>query len=70
MNYKLKDVESLSIWMIERIAQNKDVALDQETGCDWDWVASEVWANYQGFFNEFVINESIDLIVEAAECSD
>ena len=56
--------------MIERIAQNKDIAIDQETGCDWDWVASEVWANYKGVVNEFVINESIDLIIEATECSD
>jgi hypothetical protein len=33
----------------------------------WDWVAAEVWNAYSGIFNEFVINDAIDFIMEAAE---
>lgn len=70
MNYNLEDVKQLCYWMIDRIAQNRDKAVDTDLGCDWDWVAGEIWDFYPGIVNEFMINDAIDLIVEAAECSE
>ena len=70
MTHDLERVKQLSFWMIERIARNRDTVVDSELGCDWDWVAGETWDYYPGIVNEFLINEAIDLIVEAAECSE
>lgn len=70
MNYNLEDVKQLCYWMIDRIARNRDKAVDADLGCDWDWVAGEIWDFYPGIVNEFMINDAIDLIVEAAECSE
>jgi hypothetical protein len=70
MMCKLEDVKNLSFWMVETIAKNQSRAIDPDLGCDWDWVAAEVWAFYPGIVNEFLINEAIDLIIEAAECSE
>lgn len=64
---KIETVNALAIWMIEVIAKNRKVALVPGLGADWDWVAAEVWASYPGIVNEFIINDAIDFIVEAAE---
>ena len=70
MNHSIENIKNLSCWMLERIAQNKDTVVDPELGCDWNWVAGETWDFYPGIVNEFLINEAIDLILEAAECSE
>jgi hypothetical protein len=70
MTNNLEEVKSLSFWMIERIARNRNTIIDAELGCDWDWVAGEVWEFYPGIVNEFMINDAIDLILEAARCSE
>lgn len=60
----------LCSWMIDRIVKNKEEIVD-ENGPDWDWIAGEVWDFYPGVVNEFMINEAIDLILEAADqCSE
>jgi len=66
--HNIKEIEILSCWMIERIAKNRKTVIDSELGCDWDWVAGETWDFYPGIVDEFLINEAIDLILEAAEC--
>lgn len=66
----IDEVKQLCFWMIERIAKNHSQVVDEEKGCNWDWVASEVWNYYPGIVNEFMINDAIDLILEAAECSE
>lgn len=58
---------SLSHWMIELIGKHKDVVIHPVRGADWDWVAAETWRAYPGVFNEFTINNAIDLLLEAAE---
>jgi hypothetical protein len=70
MKNNLEEVKSLSFWMIERIARNREIVIDTDLGCDWNWVASEVWGCYPGIVNEFMINDAIDLILEAARCSE
>jgi hypothetical protein len=70
MKYDIEEIKNLSCWMIERIALNRNTVIDEELGCDWNWVAGEVWDFYPGIVNEFAINEAIDFIVEAAECSE
>jgi hypothetical protein len=70
MKYTLEETKNLGCWMIERIARNRETVIDTELGCDWDWVAGEVWDFYPGIVNEFVINDAIDLIMEAAKCSE
>jgi len=66
----LEEVKNLSCWMIEYIAKNRATVIDPILGTDWDDVAAEVWASYPGIVNEFLINDSIDLIIEAAECAE
>jgi hypothetical protein len=70
MKYDLEEVKQLCFWIIERIARNRNAVVDPELGCDWNWVAGEVWDFYPGIVNEFLINDAIDLILEAAECSE
>lgn len=60
-------VKNLSLWMVETIGKNKDTVLDPELGADWDWVAAEVWRAYPGIFNEFIINDAIDFLLDCAE---
>jgi hypothetical protein len=70
MKYDIEDVKQLCFWMVERIAKNRDTVIDSDLGCNWDWVAGETWDFYPGIVNEFLINDAIDLILEAAECSE
>ncbi len=63
-------VTKLAHWMVETIGKNKEQALDPELGCDWDWLAAEVWHGYTGVFNEFIINDAIDFLMEAAEAGE
>lgn len=56
----------LAHFMVEVIGKNKDKVIT-ENGADWDFVASKVWESYTGFFHEFMINDAIDFIMEAAE---
>lgn len=56
----------LAHFMIEIIGKNKDSVIT-ENGADWDFVSSQVWERYTGFFHEFMINDAIDFILEAAE---
>jgi len=67
MMHDIETIKELSFWIIERVAKNRDTVIDPESGCDWNWVAGEVWDFYPGIVNEFLINEAIDLILEAAE---
>lgn len=67
MTHDIEQVKQLSFWIIERIARNRSTVIDPELGCDWDWIAGEVWDFYPGILNEFLINDAIDLILEAAE---
>lgn len=67
MMHDIETVKNLSVWIIERVAKNRSTVIDDELGCDWNWVAGEVWDFYPGIVNEFLINEAIDLILEAAE---
>lgn len=64
------NVKDLSFWMVERIARNRDKVVDPEYGCNWNWVAGEVWDYYPGIVNEFLINDAIDFILEALENSE
>lgn len=68
--HDIERVKNLSCWMINYIAANRSAVIDPELGTDWDDVAAEVWAAYPGIVNEFLINEAIDLIIEAANCED
>jgi hypothetical protein len=70
MKCNLEEVKQLSFWIVERIARNRSKVIDPELGCDWDWIAGEVWDFYPGIVNEFLINDAIDLIIEAAKCSE
>lgn len=65
-----RSVYLLTAWMVEHIGKNKERMVDSEAGVDWDLVASEVWNRYTGVFNEFMINDAIDLILEAASMAD
>jgi hypothetical protein len=58
---------SLAVWMIEQIGKHKEVVIDPVRGADWDWVAAETWRAYPGIFNEYIINDSIDFLLESAE---
>lgn len=64
-----KDVSALAMFMITVIGQNKNKCL-LKNGADWDWVASEVWRTYPGILNEFLINDAIDFLSEAAEVAE
>jgi len=70
MIYDIEEVKQLSFWMIDRIAKNKDKALDLEENYNWDWIAAEVWNSYPSMVDEFIINEAIDLILDAIEEED
>jgi hypothetical protein len=58
--------QKLAFWIIEQVAQRKDYYTKDGELC-WDWIAADIWDNYPGHFNEFVINEAIEFIWEAAE---
>lgn len=62
-------VKELAMWIIELIGKNKSVVLSDD-GADWDWVASEVWRSYPAIVNEFLINDAIDFLLEAAEIDE
>jgi len=62
-------VRDLAMFMVEVIGKNKQEALTGD-GADWDWVASEVWRTYPGILNEFLINDAIDFLYEAAETDE
>jgi hypothetical protein len=69
MTRNIDQIKDLSCWIIERVARNQTQAIDPDAGCDWDWVAAEVWNYYPGIVDEFYINDAIDFIIEAAEYS-
>ena len=60
------NVLNLALFMIGEIGKNKD-NLITENGADWDAVAALVWEKYTGVFNEFIINDAIDFLLESAE---
>lgn len=60
-------VKNLALWIVECIGKNQKQVFDCEGEVDWDWIAAEVWRAYPGIFNEFIINEAIEFIWEAAE---
>ena len=66
MRYNHK-VNELAMWMIECIGTNKKLALRSRQGADWDWVASETWRTFPGILDEFLINDAIDWLLDAAE---
>jgi hypothetical protein len=61
-----ENVHRLAVWMINTIGKDQSRYM-KDDGANWDWVAAEVWNAYSGIFNEFVINDAIDFIMEAAE---
>ena len=61
-----ENVHRLAVWIINTIGKNQAHYMKDRTVV-WDWVAAEVWNSYDGIFNEFVINDAIDFIMEAAE---
>jgi hypothetical protein len=63
-------VAKLAHWMVDTIGKNKEQVLDPENGADWDWIAAEVWEKYTGVFNEYIINDAIDFLMEAAESQE
>ena len=64
----MKDYEALgelAKFMVEAIATNpENIGVD---GVNWDFVSSDVYLDYAGEFNDEMINDAIDLIIEAAE---
>ena len=60
----MEDIKNLSIWMIKTVCNQPAMVKE---GVDWDWVAAEAWHSYPGILNEFLINDAIDFIFEAAE---
>lgn len=60
------NVFNLALFMISEIGKDKNNLLT-ENGTDWDAVAAIVWNKYTGVFNEFIINDAIDYLIEAAE---
>jgi hypothetical protein len=64
-----KNINEVAMFMIEVIGKNKKAAIT-EGGADWNWVASEVWRTYPGILNEFLINDAIDFLYEAAETEE
>ena len=63
MNYEA--LGELAKFMIEAIAKNPENI--GEDGVNWDFVSSDVYLDYEGEFNDEMINDAIDLIYEAAE---
>jgi hypothetical protein len=63
-----ENVHRLAVWIINTLGKNQTHYMKDGAVC-WDWVAAEIWNNYHGIFNEFVINDAIDFIMEAAENS-
>jgi|TARA_R110000851_G_C12890408_1_gene547058 hypothetical protein len=64
-----EDISAVALFMVKIISKNASHALT-ENGTDWDWVASEVWHTYPGILNEFLINDAIDFLFEAAEINE
>jgi hypothetical protein len=64
-----EDVSAVALFMVNVIGKNKSQVLT-ENGANWDWVASEVWRTYPGILNEFLINDAIDFLFEAAEIDE
>jgi hypothetical protein len=65
-----ENVHRLALWMVDHIGKNKTLVMSPDGGADWDWIASEVWRAYPGIFNEFVINDAIDFLCEAAQMDE
>lgn len=63
----IEETKKLAIWVVDLIGTHKAQVLTAEKGADWDWIASRIWATYPGIVNEFMINDAIDFIVEAAD---
>jgi hypothetical protein len=64
----MKDYEALgelAKFMVEAIAMNPENR--NENGVNWDFVSSDVYLDYAGEFNDEMIEDAIDLIIEAAE---
>ncbi len=61
-----ENVHRLAVWMINTIGKDQSRYM-KDGAANWDWIAAEVWNSYNGIFNEFVINDAIDFIMEAAE---
>jgi hypothetical protein len=62
-NYE--QIGELAKFMIEAIALNPENR--DENGVNWDFVSSDVYLDYAGEFNDEMIEDAIDLILEAAE---
>lgn len=62
----LEQVKHLALFIVSTIGENKSTFIKNNT-VDFDHVAAYIWDNYTDPFNEFMINDAIDLICEAAE---
>ena len=59
-------IGELAKFMIEAVALNPENR-NEDGSVNWDFVSSDVYLDYQGEFNDEMINDAIDLIYEAAE---
>jgi hypothetical protein len=65
MSYDLKEVSALAEFMVKAAARPENRATDGRVS--WDFVSADVYLDYEGDFDEEMIEEAIDLILEAAE---
>lgn len=68
--HSINDIEKMSLWIVDYVAKNRSSCIDQCGEWNWDHIASVVWKIYPGKTNEFIINDAIDLIIDAYEGTD
>lgn len=64
--YNITEVKHLTIFMMNSIAANRPYFI-KDGQIDFDTVAAYVWDNYTSPFDEFMINEAIDLFFDVVE---
>lgn len=62
-NYE--EIGNLAVFMLEAIKANPENK--GADGVNWDFVSADVYMDYKGPFNDMMIEDAIDLIIEAAE---
>lgn len=58
-------VKDLAAWMVVTLSKHPDWR-NPNIGVNWDALAAEVWRAYTGIFNEFIINDAIDMLIEVS----
>lgn len=62
----LNHVKHLAMFIINTLGENRTTYFKNGT-VDFDLMAAYIWDNYTDPFNEFMINDAIDLVYEAVE---